>query len=452
MTDSPLWIAPRHGQDWRDEDVLAAIRWMTEPLDSSAWTARLERVRSIFESAKLSWAAGDRVPLFDPEDTAAWYVFQANAYAADRGDWVEPEAFRIAPVFMRLGQLLTEFGDIAGAQERAARILTDGRRQPDDGLYELLVAGAYKRRGWRHVAFVPEEPGGRRRHDLAVAGDRRRWAVECKRVGRSGYAAEEHAAGTRLAANVHQLCRQRRRSVVIEVAFNAELSAAGDDYLAERAQAYFDNPAHNRWDDEIAEGQLREVAWPLLNAVMSRDDVYFGSSRMIQLAAGDYFSVADHSMDGDWTPGRGRPFHAYDVRQLSLVSWLSRSREAMRRKATHFRRMVAGALGQLPGDRPGVVHVGYELVGGNGADGRRDLLNRLEMLDFDVGVSRLRWVYGNYMVPEHTTARMESAALTETTATYPVGRPTTRDPLPEHVLFSDGIGIPGAYWAGLGPR
>jgi hypothetical protein len=173
---------------------------------------------------------------------------------------------------------------------------------------------------------------------------------------------------------------------------------------------------------------------------------------MIELAAGHYTSLADHSMEGAWTPSSGRPFHAHEVRQLSLVSWLSGSREAARRKATHFRRMVAGALGQLPGDRPGVIHVGYELLGGNGADGRRDLLNRLEMLNFNVGASRLRWVYGNYMVPEHTTARNESAALTESTATYPIGRPTARDPLPQHLLFSDGSGAPGAYWAGMGPR
>lgn len=173
---------------------------------------------------------------------------------------------------------------------------------------------------------------------------------------------------------------------------------------------------------------------------------YFGSSRMIQLAAGSCVAEADHSIDGDWTPSSERPFHAHDVARLSVVSRLSSSREAACRKAKHFRSMIAKAARQLPGDRPGVVHVGYELVGGNGADARRDVANRLELLNFDVGESRLRYVYGNYMVPEHVTAANEAAALTETTATYQVGNGRTPNPLPFHLLFSEGAVFPGGYW------
>lgn len=450
MGKAPLWIARRDGQDWRDEQVLAAIRWLTEPVDGPAWQKRIERVGATFEAARTSWRDGVRIPLFDPRDLIAWYVFQANAYAADRRDWYEPDAYRLATPFKRLGQLIPQLEDVDGARDRAARLMTEGRRQPDDGIYELLVAGAYRRHGWDKVEFVPERRGGGRTHDLNASAGRRRWAIECKRVGRSGYAAEERGHGIRLAAPVHELCRARGASLVMEVSFKAELSTVPEDHLAAAAGRFLDGRGPIRNSDELVDIQVRAADWQTLRRVLAHDDIYFGSSRMIELAAGHYADGADHDMQGEWTPSDDRPFHAHDVQRLCLVSWISGSPEAARRKAKHFRKMVADASDQLPGDRPGVVHVGYELVGGNGADGLRDFRNRVELATFDPGASRLRWVYGNYMVPVHTTARDESAALVETTATYQVGDHRTADPLPMHLLFSDEGALPGPYWLGVG--
>lgn len=446
MARSPLWIAQRRGQNWRDEETLAAIAWMTRSLDPTDLRVRLEAVQEKFQQGRRAWQQGDRVALFDERDLAAWYVFQAKAYAANRSDWYEPEAYRLAPVFRRIGQLLAELQSISGAEERAARILTEGRRQPDDGIYELLVSATYRRSGWEKVEFVPEEPGRRKTHDLNVASGRRRWAVECKRVGRSEYVADERRHGERLAEPVHALSRKGQSSAILKVDFRVELSEVPTEYLADLVARAAARGGATQWDDEISKGHVRDVAWHLLRPVLVSDDLYFGSSRMIQLAAGSYVAEADHSVDGDWTPSRERPFHAHDVMRLSVVSWFSSSREAARRKAKHFRGMVAKAARQLPGDRPGVVHVGYELLGGNGADARRDLANRLELLNFDVEKSRLRFVYGNYMVPEHVTAANESAALTETTATYPIGSGRTPDPVPHHLLFSEGAVLPGGYW------
>ncbi|SHM45041.1 hypothetical protein SAMN05518668_109183 [Sphingobium sp. YR657] len=445
MDRSPLWIAQRHGQDWRDEETLAAIDWLTKSQDPRSWQMRIENVRDTFYDARRRWLDGDRVPLFDPRDLVAWYVFQANAYAADRRDWYEPEAFRLAPVFQRIGQLLPELSDIVGAQERAERILIDGRRQPDDGIYELLVAGAYRRNGWDKVEFVPEEKGGRKTNDLFAASGRRRWAIECKRVGPSDYGRRERDDGLRLSAPVHALSAELRKSWIVSVDFRIELSEVPEEYLRQRIEERA-NGTSCSWDDEIAQGEVCEVAWHNLQPVLARDDLYFGSSRMIELAAGHFPSRADHSMEGDWVSSVERPFHAHNVTRLSLVSWISSSSEAVRRKAKHFRGMVGQASEQLPGDRPGVVHVGYELIGGNGADALRDMSNRFELMTFDPSNSRLRWVYGNYMVPEHTTHPMESAALTETTAVYKVGRSNTPDPIPQHFLFSEGSARPGGYW------
>lgn len=448
MLSPPFWIAQRHGQDWNDDSVQSAINWLASFVERADWSRRLEAVRSTFDAAQQDWARGTLSPLFDPQDAIAWYVFQANAYAcsSERQDNFEPESFRIAPLFCRLGQLLPVLQNVAGIGERIERLMTSGRSQPDQGLFEVLVAGAYRCRGWETVEFVPERPGIAKTHEFNVAAGRRRWAVECKRVNRSGYEAQEYVRGEELAKPAHDLCRRRNCSLVLEVVYKVELSEIDDDYLLNRAEAFLKDPRLAHWEDRKSIGRARYVDWRLTHAVLEHDDVFFGSSRMIELLVGAYDANLDHTVEADWTPSRRRPLHATAMSRASVVSWLSASEDAARRKARHFRSMVAEADQQLPNDRPGIVHVGYEARNGNSVDALRDSLNKAEMLTFKPRGSRLRWVYGNYLSPEHTNARNESFALSETTVAYKIGKHRTPSPLPNHLLFDAGRGRSGEHW------
>ncbi|MGB3470854.1 MAG: hypothetical protein WBA51_08540 [Erythrobacter sp.] len=447
MSADKLWIAQRHGQDWNDAESIAAIEWLVAQVPSSQWQRRLDRVRETFISARDHWAAGDRIALFDPSDLVAWYVFQATAYATanKRHNWVEHEAFRIAPVFRRLGQLLPDLRRVSGVEDRITKLMTSGRTTPDNGIFELLVAGAYARRGWRHVTFVPEEPGVARTPDLDVRRGRARRAVECKRVGQSEYSGLERDRANAMAGLAHAKCEQASASLDIKIAYLAELSQIDEHYLADHVAAFLDGgPAH--WKDSFGEGFLLHIDRRPIDAILRHDDIYFGSSRMIELLIGDYQMAVDYDVRGDWVPGDERPFHVTALGRVSVVSWLSMSEDAARRKARHFRSMVAGAASQLPGDCVGVVHVGYETTGGNSVDGRRHRLNLEQMASFDPGTSRLQWVYGNYMSPEHSVNRNESSALSETTAAYPVRGRRSPEPLPNHMLFLDEDGDPGYHW------
>src|ERR1700759_726043 len=228
------WIAQRHGQDWSDQDVLAAIRWLTTLVPRAAWDARIAAVETRFQAAKVNWAEGRRVPLYDPADAIAWYVHQAGRYADPllRPDFFLPEGYRIAPLFRRIGQLLPTLRTINGAEDRAMRLMTKNISQPDDGIYELLVAGAYASRGWDSVAFVPEAPGVEKRSDLLVDSGKRHWAIECKRAGRSGYARDERLAGERMAECAHAISQNADRDLTVPVRFPEELHLLGDDYFA----------------------------------------------------------------------------------------------------------------------------------------------------------------------------------------------------------------------------
>jgi hypothetical protein len=446
VSDDLLWIAQRHGQDWRDEAVLSALQWLTSLAPRQQWERRAARVDEMFQAAKLEWAQGRRVALFDESDRVAWYAHQALRYAdpAVRPDFFFPEGYRIAPLFQRIGQLLPNLRSIRRADERAAELMTTDRRQPDDVIYELLVAGAYAVRGW-DVEFVPTEPGVAQRHDLLVSRGRSRWAVECKRAGRSGYAGEERAAGERMADRVHELSRASGRSLIVLARYHEELHLLGADYLAGKVEDFLDGEGPHEWADEGGAGVVVDAGWDPLLSVLAEDDIYFGSSRMFELLIGKYDPTVDFSMAGDWTPAEGRPLHATWVDRVSAVAWRISSPESARLKAKHFRSLIAKASRQLPGDRPGAVHVGYEAVGGNSVDGRRHALNRVEVCSFDPGGSGLRIVYGNYFMPELVTSRNESAAVTETLAWYPVGGGRVRQPLPGHMLFMDQDGSPGSH-------
>ena len=438
-----MWIAPRERQDWRDQETLAAIDWLVATVPSRDWEARTDALRAIFEPARDLWPTGARPALYDPSDIVAWYVFQANAYAADRANWFEQDAYRIAPVFRRLGQLLPVLNRVGGIEDRVARLMTNNRAVPDDGLYELLVAGAYGSRGWTDVQFVPENPP-HRTPDLHVSRRRSHWAVECTRTGRSDYVADERAAGNRLARTALDEAERHRVSVTIEAIYEAELVNLPERYLADRVTDFLSG-GPSEWRDDMGGGRVSRADLGPLRAVLGFDDLVFGSSRMIELVTGDYMKEVDYWVAGAWTPAPGRKFHATTVDRASVVGWVSASEEAARRKAMHFRSIVGDKARQLH-DRPGILHVGYETTGGNAVDGLRHHLNMEQMRTFDPRGSTLEWVYGNYMMPEHTTARMESAALTETTAAYPIKGRRHRRPIVDHMLFLDDEGSLRSHW------
>jgi len=81
---------------------------------------------------------------------------------------------------------------VRGLDTRVRRLIGAEKRQPNGGLFELLVAGAYRRAG-AEVAFLDEKPGRARTHYIDVCLNGRTWAVECKRMETSEYGERERA-------------------------------------------------------------------------------------------------------------------------------------------------------------------------------------------------------------------------------------------------------------------
>lgn len=446
----PLWVAPRSGQDWRDEDVPRATDWLKSFVPAFEWERRIEHAAHWLEAAKAERIAGGRpTELHDPADLIAWLIFQAETFATDRMHWVPEVAAHIVPVMKRIGADLPLLKEIEGVEARAERLMTSEKRQPYAGFFELLVALAYRRRGWSGVRFVPEQPGGPQTPDLVASRSRRRWAVECKRMGTSAYEKTEKARGEAIAQAVHDLALSAGRSVIVEVVYRQELVSVPDDHLIPYVEAFLRDARTSTWRTDLSEGRIREVNWRLAHAVLGRDYVYFGSSRMIELLVGKYLHEASHSLSARWRPWREHSLYADAVYQASVVSWLSGSSDAVNKKARHFRSVVAKAEAQLPPDMPGVIHVGVGMATSQLVEATRHLQNRWELRDFRPATSRLRWVYSNIFAPEVTTRQDESWALNETTIPYRIGRHSTSEPLPGHSLLTPDTDMrPGVHWDG----
>lgn len=443
----PLWTAPRHANDWRDEETLRAVNWLKSFVPSAEMQRRLDVCQDTFLRARPQWERNEEVTLFNPSDTAAWFIFQAETYATDRRYWMPEAATRVVPYLRRLGAELDRLREIEGCDERAERLMCSEKAQPDSGIYELLVALAYRRHGWSTVKFVPEQRGISRTPDLHVSKRGTRWAVECKRLRPSSYADEEAAYGRQLARPVHQLCESQNKSIVVEIRYQVELDQLPEHFLIEAIADNLRQSESFEFHSDEASIRVRPVTWGLFNQVSARDYVYYGSSRMIELLSGRYEHHAQHSMSARWVRSSAMPMYADSVSQASVVSWVSCSDEAIAAKARHFRRVVGRAESQLPNDRPGVLHIGLECSEDTGVELHRHLSNHFEVTDFTPRKSRLRWVYGNLFLPELTTRHDESCALEETMIPYRVGSHRTTWPLPGHLLVApDDTARPGVHW------
>ena len=94
---SPLWIAPRTGQDWVCDDTKRAVEWLKSFVPEVDMAKRLQNCQQIYLGNRERWEDGQDVEIFDKKDEMAWFIFQAETYAIGREFWVPDEAARIVP-------------------------------------------------------------------------------------------------------------------------------------------------------------------------------------------------------------------------------------------------------------------------------------------------------------------------------------------------------------------
>jgi hypothetical protein len=138
------------------------------------------------------------------------------------------------------------------------------------------------------------------------------------------------------------------------------------------------------------------------------------------------------------------PHFIKEVDLAVVARWESLSDVAAEKKARDIQAKLVEANKQLPGDIPGVIHIGFEALSGDTVEQRRyeKILERAR--SFDPLGSKLEFIYCNYFAP--TTSPEETWAIDETVQWMGV-RGNNR-PLDSGFLLplDQGSGRPGVHW------
>lgn len=437
---------PAERPEWwpDDPDLRRAVDWFRSFMPEAKWPARREAAaRRLYETAVGQVKDGDKGRFFSENDVFGWYLFLCEAQLDHIGNYDPMFGSRVVPVFTAIGRNLPLLLDVGGVEDRARRIVNKERKQPNGGLFELLVAAAYRKAG-AEVTFIEELKGKAKTPDMEVRLGDKVWAVECKRMETGEYGERERSRMRALWGPSAQWLARQGMSVFCDAGFDIEIDAVPDGYLRDKVRAWLaDGQRPLSWRDAIGSGTIATLDLAPLQAVLATDHVLGTSSRILQLLTGEYVRNANHNtILGRKLAPNPRYFDDCDL--AVVLRWESRSDAAIGSKARDITKKLADAVEQLPNGIPGIVHIGFEAVDGDAVE-RARYAKILETTGaFDPMGKPLEYVYCHYLVPESPPD--QSWAYDETTQWCAV-RPTGPRPLGDVFLV-----IPPASGTRQGPH
>lgn len=401
-------------EEWPDNaDIRRAVEWMRGYIGEAEWKRRrLAAARRVYDLIANGAEPGATGRFFDERDSFAYQLYLAEAYIDHIWNYDPVFGSRVVPVFAAIGRNLDLLLTVNGIGDRVARMIGAERAQPNGPLFELLVAAAYLRAGGK-VSFVPEQRGGPRTHDMDVDLNGRVYAIECKRMEVSDFGEGERARARALWTPSSAHLASILRSTFAEVEFLVPLADVPDDYLTRKTQAWQLNSSRAfEWDDEKGRGRIGPLDLDPLQKELENDFILNGSARLSELLTGRY--KRHQSMISSLRIKFGdNPRYIDQCDYATVLEWTPLAPASISGRARDVLRKVADGLRQLPLDRPGIIHVGFEAVEGNDVEALRHERIVASMNDFDPGRTPLEYVYTHFFAPESPPD--QSWAFDETT-------------------------------------
>lgn len=431
---------------WPDHpDVRRAVKWFKEHIEPAEWKERrLAAARRIYGLVLNGAGRGDDGRFFDPRDSFAYQLFQAEAYVDHIWNYDPIYGSRVVPVFAAIGRNADLLLAVEGIDERITRMVGPEKSQPNGPLFELLVAAAYRRDG-ADVAFVAEKRGGPRTHDLDVSLRRRTFAVECKRMETSEFGESERTRVRELWGPSAAHLGKKLCSTFAQVDFTVPVADVPADYLTNKTKRWQRTLSREfTWEDDYGRGKIHQLDLTPLQAELEDSYVLNGSSRLIELLTGRYKRHQPMLSSLRVKPGEN-PRYIDECDYATILEWTPLAPGSISGRARDVLRKVADGLGQLPSDRPGVIHVGFEAVDGDAVEALRHGRIAASMSEFDPGEKPLECVYTHFLSPESPPD--QSWAYDETTDVRSI-RPSGPPPLtqPFLVLEAGAQQRPGGHW------
>lgn len=437
---------PTRGEEMPDHpDLRRCVDWLKSYLQPGEWESRRNAAFTrLYASAYGFPAEDERGRFFDESDKFGWYLFLAEAFFDHPWNYEPMYGSRVVPLFAALGRDLELLNSVAGLDERVKRLVGPERRQPNGGVFELLVAAAYRRAGGE-VAFRPERPGIAKTHDMDVTIGGRELAVECKRLETSDYGERERMRMRELWEPAAYIANAAERSTFGNVSFLIPVFGVPNRYLHDKVRRWLDSgsPAHV-WADEVARGTMGEPDLTPLQHVLEGNEVLSASTRLQELLTGQYVRHARILQAVRTRQGMSpRYIKACDL--AILLQWQSLAPASIDAKARDVLKKLAEANSQLPDDKPGIVHIGFEAVEGDEVERARYAKILASTGNFDPKGKPLEYVYIHYFVPESPPD--EAWAFDETVHWQKIGGTDPRPLRSAFLVMPGGVqGRDGPHW------
>ncbi len=407
------------------------------------WVARRERVARFFYQSLVGEIVdtSGKGKFFNDRDQFAWYLFLAESFNDHPQNYEVIFGSRVVPIFARLGQDLDRLLSVDGYETRLRRLMSTEKSQPNGGFFEFLVANAYACEGYK-VAFHPEQKGGARSHDIDVRKGDVRFAVECKRMEGGEYHEIERQRMRDLWQPACMVSTATGNSSYLDVHFKIALPSVPDDYLRDIALKFIHSSEDNLiFDDGIAWGIIRELDITPLQKAMENSYWLHPGPQFTEKLLGSYRRYDNH-LAAQKVKFASNPHFIDEIDQAVVARWSSLSGEAIERKARDVFSKVVDAHKQLPSDVPGVVHVGFETLGGDEIEHRRYEKIRSSIGSFDMKGKPLKAVLCHAFSPEASPA--ETWAIDETCIYHSAGwdeLPLSKLTLvvPNGIILKDGV-------------
>lgn len=453
MRDKPIEIpedffdfdGERPGE-WPDNpDVRRAVEWMHSYIGEADWKRRrLAAARRVYDLI-INGVEPDAIGrFFDERDSFAYQLYLAEAYIDHIWNYDPVFGSRVVPVFAAIGRNLDLLLTVDGIEGRVMRMVRAEKAQPNGPLFELLVAAAYLRAGGK-VSFVPEQRGGPRTHDMDVELMGRFYAVECKRMEVSDFGEAERARARTLWGPSSAHLASILYSTFAEVEFLVPLADVPDDYLTRKTQVWQLDPSRPfEWNDKQGRGRIGPLDLRPLQNELENSFILNGSTRLSELLTGRY--KRHQSMISSLRIKFGdNPRYIDECDYATVLEWTALAPASISGRARDVLRKVADGLGQLPHDRPGIIHIGFEAVEGDDVEALRHQRIVASMDDFDPGNTPLEYVYTHFLSPESPPD--QSWAFDETTdfrSIHAMGLPPLNEPF--LVLEPSALQRLGGHW------
>jgi hypothetical protein len=426
-------------------DLRKCVQWFKTFISADEWKDRRNNAAKRFYQS-LVGELQDPTGVgrfFDDRDKFGWYLFLGEAFTDHPWNYEVVFGCSVIPIFAAVGRNLELLLKIDGMVDRAKRLLGPEKSQPNGGLFEILVAAAYARAGAK-VVFRPELPGQARTHDLDVTLDGKEWAVECKRIEAGEYVEKERLRMRELWVPPSLLLIRFERNSILNVSFQVELKDIPETYFLEKANTFATSRrASLSWNDELSTGVISELDLRPLQSALENSYWLHPGPQFTKLLTGHYERF-ENMLLVQRVKYATNPHYIDEIDLAVAARWKSLSDVSIDKRARDILGKLAEANEQLPTDRPGVLHIGFEALGDDLVEQRRYEKIISTAKKFDRGDRALEYIYCNYFAPEASPE--ETWGFDETVqwiGIRPTGRPLSVGNL---VIPDEEVGRHGVHW------